>query len=490
MYDSLCRIARERALLSSTAAALDWDQETNMPEAGVEYRAEQLGYLSGKIHELGTSAEFRGHLEAAEAAGSSDPEVAANLREWRYHFDRATLLPRELVEEDTRLSSVAKHAWAEARAKSDFPTFAPFLQQLVDMARRKADLWGYPDEPYDALLGGYERGAKTSDIAAVFDPIRADLAEIAAAAVERGKSVPADLLDGDYPIAQQQELNRRIAESIGFDFNAGRIDTTTHPFCTGMGPRDTRLTTRYDLRDFTSSLFGVLHEAGHGLYDQGLPAAKYGLPSGEAVSLGIHESQSRLWENHVGRSLPFWEMWFPVAAEIFPHLRAIKLDSFLTTINRAAYSFIRVEADEATYDLHILLRFGIERRLLNGTLAIADLAAAWNEEFTTLFGMVPPDDARGCLQDIHWSMGGIGYFTTYTLGNLNSAQLFAAANQNPEVASAANMADYAPLLDWMRRSVHSRGSTQLPQDLMESATGSRTIAAPYLAHLRSRFLGG
>jgi carboxypeptidase Taq len=490
MYDSLCRIARERALLSSTAAALDWDQETNMPGAGVEYRAEQLGYLAGKIHELGTSAEFRGHLDAAEAAGESDPEVAANLREWRHHFDRATLLPRELVEEDTRLSSVAKHAWADARAKSEFPTFAPFLQQLVDMARRKADLWGYPDEPYDALLGGYERGAKTSDIAAVFDPIREDLAEIAAAAVERGKSVSADLLEGDYPLAKQQELNRRIAESIGFDFNAGRIDTTTHPFCTGMGPRDTRLTTRYDPRDFTSSLFGVLHEAGHGLYDQGLPTGKYGLPSGEAVSLGIHESQSRLWENHVGRSLPFWEMWFPVAAEMFPHLRAVKLDAFLTAINRAAYSFIRVEADEATYDLHILLRFGIERRLLNGTLAIADLPAAWDEEFTKLFGMTPPDAARGCLQDIHWSMGGIGYFTTYTLGNLNSAQLFGAANQNPEVASAANMADYAPLLDWMRRSVHSRGSTLLPQDLMESATGSRTMAAPYLAHLRSRFLGG
>jgi carboxypeptidase Taq len=204
--------------------------------------------------------------------------------------------------------------------------------------------------------------------------------------------------------------------------------------------------------------------------------------------LGIHESQSRLWEIHVGRSRPFWEKWLPVAAEMFPHLRAIKLEAFLAAINRAAYSFIRVEADEATYDLHILLRFGIERRLLNGTLAIAELPAAWNDEFTRLFGMTPPDDAHGCLQDIHWSMGGIGYFTTYTLGNLNSAQLFAAANQDPQVAAAANMADYAPLLGWMRRSVHARGSTLLPQDLMESATGSRTVAGPYLAHLRRRFL--
>jgi carboxypeptidase Taq len=489
-YESLCRIARERALLSSTAAALDWDQETNMPAAGVDFRSQQLGYLAGKIHALGTSAEFRAHLESTEAAAAHTPEAAANLREWRHHFDRATLLPRELVEEDTRLSAVAKHAWADARSRSDFATFAPFLQQLVDLARRKADLWGYQDEPYDALLGAYERGAKTADIAALFDPIRGELAEIAAAAVARGTAIPGDLLDGDYPVAQQQLLNRRIAEAIGFDFDAGRIDTTTHPFCTGLGPRDTRLTTRYDPRDFTSSLFGVLHEAGHGLYDQGLPAEKYGLPSGEAVSLGIHESQSRLWENHVGRSRPFWEKWLPVAADLFPHLRAIDLETFLGAINRAAYSFIRVEADEATYDLHILLRFSIERQLLNGSLAIAELPAAWNAEFTTLFGMTPPDDARGCLQDIHWSMGGIGYFTTYTLGNLNSAQLFAAACSNTEVAAAANNADYAPLLAWMRRSVHAHGSTMLPQDLMASATGSPTTAAPYLAHLRHRFLGG
>jgi carboxypeptidase Taq len=486
-YQSLCELARERALISTTASVLGWDQETRIPSAALEYRASQLAWLSGKAHDLATSPSWLKALEQAESDGSEDPVIAANLREFRHQFDRASKLPTELVERDTRTSSRGKAAWVEARGKSDFSIFAPALEDLLDIARQKADLWGYDGEPYDALLEEYERGSSTAEVAALFEGFREAIIDTAREAVENSRSTPADLLDGNYPVEDQKVLNREIAESLGFDFEAGRIDTVTHPFCTHLGPNDTRLTTRYDERDFLSSLFGVMHEAGHGLYDQGLTKDQHGLPSGQAVSLGIHESQSRLWENHVGRARAFWEKWLPRAAEIFPGLRRLSLDEFLRGVNRAKYSCIRVEADEATYDLHILLRFSIERRLLNRELEIADVPGAWNDEFEDLFGFRPPDDANGCLQDIHWSMGGLGYFSTYSIGNLNSAQLYTAATNDRDVASACSRADYLPLLKWMQDTVHSRGSTLLPQDLMKSATGKRTNADAYLTHLRKRF---
>jgi carboxypeptidase Taq len=488
-YQSLCNLARERALIETTASALGWDQETQLPSAAVPYRAQQLAYLAGKSHELATSEQWQAALESAEGDLNGDPVQSANLREFRHHFDRATKLPTELVERATETSSRGKAAWSMAREKSEFSIFAPALTDLLEIAREKAALWGYQEEPYDALLGEYERGASTAEVAALFDRFRETGAELAQQAVENSKAVPADLLDADYPIEDQKTLNREIAESLGFDFKAGRIDTVAHPFCTHLGPRDTRLTTRYLERDFLSSLFGVMHEAGHGLYDQGLPEVEHGLPSGSAVSLGIHESQSRLWENHVGRARPFWEKWLPRAAEIFPNLRTLSLDDFLGGVNRAEYSCIRVEADEATYDLHILMRFALERRLLNRELEVADVPEAWNSEFESLFGFRPPDDAHGCLQDIHWSMGGLGYFSTYSIGNLNAAQLYAKATEDGAIASACEQADYAPILQWMQEHVHAAGSTLFPQELMESATGERTNPEYYLSHLRRRFVG-
>ena len=486
-YQTLCALARERALISTTASVLGWDQETGLPPAAVNYRASQLAWLSGKAHELATSDSWQAALEAAEAEGSDEAVIQANLREFRHHFDRAARLPQELVERDTEVSSRGKASWVEARQDSDFSKFAPALAELLEIAREKAERWGYEGEPYDALLEEYERGASTAEVAALFDRFRGPVSEIAQEAVENSRATPADLLDAHYPVEDQKVLNREIAESLGFDFQAGRIDTVTHPFCTHLGPEDTRLTTRYDERDFLSSLFGVMHEAGHGLYDQGLSKEEHGLPSGGAVSLGIHESQSRLWENHIGRARPFWEKWLPRAAEIFPSLRKLSMEDFLRGVNRAQYSCIRVEADEATYDLHILLRFALERRLLNRELEVEDVPEAWNTEFESLFGFRPPDDACGCLQDIHWSMGGLGYFSTYSIGNLNSAQLYAAATRDEVVASACEKANYLPILSWMQNHVHAPGSTLLPQDLMKQATGERTTPEPYLAHLRGRF---
>ncbi len=481
--------ARELSLITSSASVIGWDQETYQPPAATEHRAAQLSWLSARAHELATSDAWKRDLEAAEAADSgTDSTHTANLREFRRELDRANKLSVELVARESTATSLAKHAWATARENSDFPSFAPHLETLLGIAREKADLWGYSGEPYDALLEGYERATSTAAVAALFDTITPALRDTAARAVEKSAARPVSLPLGSYPIAAQQSLNARIAEAIGFDFQAGRIDTTTHPFCTTLGPRDVRLTTRYDEADFTSSLFGVLHEAGHGLYEQGLPAADFGLPSGTAVSLGIHESQSRLWENHVGRSRSFWERWYPAAQEMFHQLNALPLDDFLAYLWRAEFSPVRVEADEATYDLHIILRFGLERRLLNGDLAIKDVPAAWNESFRELFGFTPENDAQGCLQDIHWSMGGLGYFPTYTLGNINSAQLFAAATKEPAIAAATGKADYAPLLAWLRSHIHSHGATLDPADLITRATGSPPSATDYLTHLQSRYL--
>ena len=471
-------------MVASAASAISWDQETYLPDDGHAWRADQLAWLSEKAHELATSSAWGDALAEAEAAGESSALLAAMRRD----FDRATKLPGELVAREAQVSSLAKVAWAEARRLSDFASFAPHLETLLGIAREKADRWGYEGEAYDALLDTYERGATAGKIASLFETLKPRLRDLAAAAVERSEERDATLPGGPYPISAQQAFNRKVAESLGFDFKAGRIDTTSHPFCTTLGPRDVRLTTRYDESDFTSSLFGVMHEAGHGLYEQGLPGSEFGLPSGHAASLGIHESQSRLWENHVGRSYPFWEKWLPVAAEHFPQLAKVALDDFIAAVHRAEFSFIRVEADEATYDLHILLRFGLERRLVAGDLAVADVPEAWNESFSDLFGMTPPDNARGCLQDIHWSMGGLGYFPTYTLGNMSAAQLFAAAIADEEIASSVAKAEYGPLLSWLRENVHAKGAVLMPAEIMKEATGKGPSPEAHLTHLTRRYL--
>lgn len=476
-------MARERAVVSSAASVIGWDQETYLPEAGHAWRADQLAWLSERAHELGTSAAWGEALAEAESAKASPALLAAMRRD----YDRATKLPGELVAREAQASSLAKQAWQEARKKSDFPSFAPHLETLLGIAREKAERWGYEAEAYDALLDTYERGATAAGIATLFDALRPRLRDLAAAAVERSAARNAKLPPGPYPIEQQKAFNAKVAAALGFDFHAGRIDTTTHPFCTTLGPRDVRLTTRYDVDDFTSSLFGVMHEAGHGLYEQGLPGTEFGLPSGEAASLGIHESQSRLWENHVGRSQAFWEKWLPVAAEHFPQLAKVTLEDFMAVAAKAEYTFIRVEADEATYDLHILLRFGLERRLVSGELAVKDVPAAWSESFRDLFGMTPPDDAHGCLQDIHWSMGGLGYFPTYTLGNLNAAQLFAAASSDPFIDAGIAKADYAPLLAWLRQHVHAKGAVMTPAEIVREATGKEPSPEAHLAHLARRY---
>ena len=491
-YACLCAQGGELQCFHSALSLLWWDEETGMPPKALAWRSRQVEAIAAYVHRRFAAPEVGSWIAACEDAPFPQGSVEqANVVLWREEYDRAVKLPAEHVAEEAATGSMARAAWAEARRNNDFAAFLPWLGKQVDLRRRRADFLGYADHPYDALLAEYERGTTTREVVALFDRLRPELAAITAAAAERSRSVPAGLLAGEYPVDRQAAFNREVAEAIGFDFEAGRIDTTTHPFCSRISPGDVRLTTRYRRDDFTESLLGVLHEAGHGLYEQGLPEAEAGRPVGSAVSLGVHESQSRLWENHVGRSRAFWEKWLPRAASYFPHLARLGPADVAAALTRCEPGFIRVGADEASYDLHILLRFGLEVELVAGTLAPRDVPDAWNERFRDLLGLTVPDPAHGCLQDIHWAMGSIGYFATYTLGNLLAAQLVQAARQgDPSLDRAWAAGDFGPLLAWVRQRIHRRGSLLAPKDLVEEATGSPLRPDAFLIHLRNRYLGG
>ncbi|PTX92253.1 carboxypeptidase [Verrucomicrobia bacterium LW23] len=489
-YRKLLAHSQELGLIANVVNLLQWDEDTNLPPRGVEYRAEQLSYLVGLVHSKGTAPEIGEWLQECEEGGAQgDIDAGPNIREWRRDYDRQLKLPARLVQELAHTSSLAREAWLEARRTANFALFQPKLTRIVELCREKADAWATCPSRYDTLLDSYEQDARTADLRPLFADLQQRIATLLPAAIARTASTPADLLKGNYPEAQQAKLNRVISEAIGFDFNAGRMDVSPHPFCCSPGPRDVRITTRYDETNFTSSLFGVMHECGHAMYDQGLPADRVAQPLGEAVSLGIHESQSRLWENQLGRSAAFWRHWYPTAIEFFPSVAAVPLDSFLLAVNRVEPSFIRVDADEVTYNLHILLRFEMEHALIEGKLSVADLPDAWNTRFEELFGLKVPDDGKGCLQDIHWCSGGFGYFPTYTLGTLNAAQLFHAANtQVPALAGEIASGHYAGLRKWLNTNVHAHGRRYTPQELMRLATGESTNARYFCDYLEEKFL--
>jgi carboxypeptidase Taq len=493
-YDSLLQRSREIANYNSTASVLSWDQETYMPAKAAAYRAEQLGVLAGLTHRLGTAPEVGDWISACEqempaCIDEKECELrAANVCEWRRDYDRATKLPARLVEDLARTTSLSRETWAQARSESNFTAFAPWLEKILALVREQAECWGYTTCAYDALLEAYEPGARVKNLNPVFDDLQSRLAPLLPQLRKLTSAADPARLEGNYPVAAQQRFNQRIAEAMGFDFGAGRIDSTVHPFCTEMGPRDCRLTTRYNEKDFTSSLFGVMHEAGHGLYTQGLLPEQFGTPMGTFLSLGIHESQSRLWENQVGRSRSFWQHWYAQAVEQFPRLGSLPPDEFWLLVNRVEPSLIRVEADEATYNLHIVLRFEMEQKLVSGELAVADLPAAWNERFEKLFQIPVPDDKRGCLQDTHWALGLIGYFPTYTLGTLNAAQLFQAAlKQVPGLAEDLGQSKFGRLLLWLRENIHQHGRRYSPGELIERATGETTSASYFIDYLKAKY---
>ena len=491
-YDELVRRCKEVSLLGSCASVLGWDRETNMPTKGIGHRAAQLSLLSGMVHERIVDPKIGELLAQAEGTDLvADPLAvpAVNVREMRRAYDRATKLPKELVVERTRVTTLARGEWVKARERADFALFRPWLEQIVALEQQVADCYGHDGDRYNALLETYEPGATVAWLEGIFGPLRDELAPLLDAIKGASRQPDTSLLARKYPVDRQELFGRVAAAALGFDFQAGRLDTVVHPFCSCIGPGDTRLTTRYNERDFGDGFFSIIHEAGHGLYDQGLPAEHWGTPMGESVSLGIHESQSRLWENFVARGHAFWRRFFPAAQQFFPAaLGDVALDAFHLAVNGVRPSFIRVDADEVTYNLHILVRFQLERALIAGTLAPADVPAAWNDAFTGLFGITPPDDAQGCLQDVHWSGGGFGYFPTYTLGNLNAAQLFDAAGQAlGDLDGQIARGRFADLLAWLREHVHRRGMQLRAPDLIAAVTGQPLSHAPLMAHLRAKF---
>ncbi|MBX6311620.1 MAG: carboxypeptidase M32 [Isosphaeraceae bacterium] len=491
-YDELIRRTREQALLGSCSALLGWDEQTYMPRGGAEHRGHQMALLAGLRHERATDPRLGELLAAVEGTDLvADPESpeAVNVREIRRSYDRQTRLPRSLVEELARTTTIAQQEWVTARRENDFPRFRPWLERVMDLKRQEAEYLGYDEVAYDALLDEYEPGARSRDLAALFDALRLELVPLATAIASAPRRPDVVILHREYPIDRQRLFGETAAAAVGFDFERGRLDTSAHPFCTGIGPGDCRLTTRYDPHDFGQAFFGILHEVGHGLYEQGLDPEHHGTPMGEAVSLGVHESQSRLWENAVGRSRAFWIYWFPLARQIFREaLRDVSLDQFHFAVNHVEPSLIRVEADEVTYNLHILIRFELERALLSGDLPVGDVPGAWAEKYQQYLSLTPPNDTAGCLQDIHWSAGLVGYFPTYTLGNLYAAQFFAQATAElGDPGPAFARGEFAPLLAWLRDRIHRHGQRFRSAALVERVTGRPPDHRPLLQALRSNY---
>jgi len=492
-YQTLVDDLTQAALLGSCASVLGWDEQTYLPSGGTEHRANQLSLLAGLMHERTTSperGELLDELEGSPLTTDPDAPAAANIREARRSFDRATKLERRLVEEMSRVSTLSQHAWVEARQKNDFSHFLPWLEKTVALKREEAQAIGYGDGvPYDALLDDYEPGATTAEIESVFSPLRDALVDLVQAIKASGKKPDVDILTRRYPIDAQRDFGMDAARQIGFDFDRGRLDEAAHPFCSGFGPGDCRLTTRYNEHHFPGAFFGTLHEAGHGIYEQGLDKACFGTAMGESTSLGIHESQSRMWENLVGRSRPFWQHCFAEAQQAFPEaLGDVSQDDFYEAINDVRPSFIRVEADEVTYNLHIMLRFELEQALVSGDLEPADVPGAWNEKFSAYFEIRPPDDARGCLQDIHWSGGMIGYFPTYALGNMYASQIFATAREAlGDLDAQIARGEFEPLKLWLNENIHRQGRQYRAGRLVEVVTGSGLSHEPLVEHLRTKF---
>ena len=489
-FDALHRELHEIAVLSSVGAVIGWDQETMMPAKGAAIRAEQREIMSALAHERRTSKRLGDLIAAAEARASkgAPPAQRANLREIRRDYDRALKLPSSLVAELARCASLGMEAWKDARKKSDFKLFLPWLTRTIELSRDKATCYGAPKggELYDALIDEYEPGMTAARTRAVFGPLRERLVPLIDA-VARAKGKPSEApARVEFEIEAQKRFSTEVCRAIGFDFDAGRMDQSAHPFCEGIGPGDTRMTNRYRPDGWSDSLSTAMHESGHALYEQGLPkAGQFGQPLAEAVSLGIHESQSRMWENLVGRSRTFWTWALPLARKTLgPGLAKLSPDQVYKAVNIVRPNLIRVESDELTYNLHIMLRFDLERAMIAGELAPKDLPGEWNRRIKSDLGLAVPDDRRGCLQDVHWSAGLVGYFPTYTFGNLYAAQFWEAmARDLPKRDTMMSKGEFAPILSWLRESIHAHGRRYSAEELCKRVTGQPLSHDALLRHL-------
>jgi carboxypeptidase Taq len=493
LFDSVCARAREATMLHSVADTLEWDERTGLPAAAGEYRAAQISTLRAMTHQIRTHASYGEDLQRlTDDVSDEDPhgDVAATIRGLYRDWKRERTLPTDLVQRTAEATVRGQQTWDAARTANDFGMFRDILDKVIDLKREAGQRIseGTDRTPYEALLDEYEPDARVDELQKVFDNVRASLVELIARIADAPKQPDTSAIQRTFNISDQRDFSHGVAENVGFDFDRGRLDETSHPFCTTLGPHDCRILTRYDPHWIPSGLFGTLHEAGHGLYEQGLRGDWFGLPPGSYTSLGIHESQSRLWENQVGRSRSFWQWLYGDLQQTFsPELDQVSLDTFHFAVNAIRPSLIRVEADEATYNLHILIRFDLERQLIDETLSVDDLPDAWNARYESDLGVCPSSPAEGVLQDVHWSAGLIGYFPTYTLGNLAAAQLFETAQtQIGDLDQMMARGEFRPLLDWLRERIHYFGRCYSSAELVERATGSELTADSLISYLKSK----
>jgi carboxypeptidase Taq len=478
--------------LTVAANVLEWDQMTYMPPGGTAARAEQMATLRKTAHALFVSDEIGRLLEDLKAEATDldhDSDEASLVRVTARDYERERKIPDWLVAEMAKVAALAHEAWVQARAESNYPYFQPYLQKIVDLNIQMAEALGYKDRIYDALLDLFEPEMKTAQVARIFDELKVDLVPLARAIAEKKDAVDDAILFRDYDEEKQWAFGQEVLRQMGFDFERGRQDKSAHPFTTSFSVNDVRLTTRVYRNQFRTALFGSIHEGGHALYEQGLSPALERTPLCDGASLGIHESQSRLWENVIGRSRGFWTFYFPRLKEVFPEqLDGVDLETFYKAINRVEPSMIRVEADEVTYNLHIFLRFEIENDMLEGKVNLSDLPEAWNEKMKAYLGIVPANDAEGVLQDVHWSMGTIGYFPTYALGTMLAVQFYnQALSEIPEIPTQVERGDFAPLRAWLKERIHVHGKKFTPTELVKRVTGSELRAQPFVEYVRAKY---
>ena len=485
-YQKLLRVMNTVADLGAASAILGWDQETYMPDGSVSGRANQLSTISSLIHHHMTSDETKQLVSQVQAELStlSEPEkriVATFVRD----HEQATKLPVELVEEMSHTAALAQDAWKRARAASDFSIFEPMLKKTVDLKRREAELLGPASHPYDNLLDQYEPGLTVEVITPVFERLRKGTVALLEKIHEAQGRVSDAVLYKSYSRDTQLEVAKQIIQELGFDFSTGRVDLSAHPFCTNFGKHDVRLTTRIREQDLRSCLFGLIHEAGHGMYEQGIGSVYERTPAGQGASMGIHESQSLFWENVIARSEDFWMWAFPLLQKMFPEQTStLTPRDFYRAINKMQPSLNRVESDELTYNLHIIVRFEIERDLIAGVIEVADVPRIWNEKMQTSLGVVPPNDAEGCLQDVHWSFGGIGYFPSYTLGKLYAAMEWNRMQQDiPDVRDQIRAGEFDSILTWLRSNIHIVGRSETPSEIVMRVCGRPLTEEDFLAYV-------
>ncbi|MEO6867104.1 MAG: carboxypeptidase M32 [Gaiellales bacterium] len=467
--------------IAAAARLAGWDQQTKLPPKGQAGRGRTLGALSALLHEKSTSEELDRLISAVEDVDPDGPEARVSRRA----FDQSTKLPTEHVRAMSQAASDGYGAWEQARSLNDYASFAPHLEKLLELSRQSADYFGYENERYDALHDLYEEGSRAADLEPMFEALREPINRL----LDQQPEPDTSILERDWDAKGQEVFGKEVVARMGFDFEAGRLDETVHPFCSGIGQFDTRLTTRYDVNWLPTSLFGTIHEAGHGIYDQSFDRLALPATLADAPGLGMHESQSRGYENVIGRSRPFWEHWYPRLQEVFPDATAgVSLDDFVRQVNTAKRSFIRVEADELSYNLHLAVRFELERAMINGDLSVADLPEAWNAGFQKWFGMAPATHSDGVLQDVHWSSGSFGYFPTYTLGNVYAAQFTEVARRDlPNWDDLLRAGDFAPIVAWYDEHVYRHGEAFTGRQLVQRITGGPVDVAPLVRYLEDRF---